>query len=264
MKTQTKTTEGVALITGAGEGIGRATAVKFAREGYRVVCLGRSLENTDKTTETIRESGGVAMTLVADITQYPRLTEARQEIEEQYGRLDVVFANAGVNGVWAPIDQLSPEDFDKTIQINLNGTYHTIKAMHPLLKVRGGSVIITSSVNGNRIFSNSGATAYSCTKAAQVAMTKMLALELAPQQIRVNSICPGAISTNIDDNTEKHDQEDAKYPVEFPEGKIPLTCGRAGKPEDCAEIVYFLGSPASRHITGSNIYVDGAQSLLQG
>lgn len=264
MKTQTKTTENVVLITGAGEGIGRASAIKFAREGYRVVCLGRHRENTGDVAESIKETGGEAMVIVADITKYGDMEKVGQQIKTSYGRLDVVFANAGVNGVWAPIHELTAEDFDKTIQINLNGTYHTIKAMHPLLKVRGGSVIITSSVNGNRIFSNSGATAYSCTKAAQVAMTKMLALELAPQKIRVNSICPGAISTNIDDNTEKHDQEDAKYPVEFPEGQIPLTHGRAGKPEDCAEIVYFLASPASKHITGSNIYVDGAQSLLQG
>lgn len=141
---------------------------------------------------------------------------------------------------------------------------HTIKAMYPLLKIRGGSVIITSSVNGNRIFTNGGATAYSCSKAAQVAMMKMLALELAPDHIRVNSISPGAITTHIGENTRKKDQEKAKYPVDYPEGKIPLTHGSAGDPEDCAELVYFLGSPGARHITGTNIYVDGAESLLLG
>lgn len=264
MKNQTTPNASVALITGAAEGIGRATAIKFAREGYRVVCLGRHRENTGDTTRTIRENGGRAITLVADISSYPDMEQARQQIENEYGRLDVLFANAGVNGMWAPLDRLSAEEFDKTIQINLNGTFHSLKAMYPLLKVRGGSVIITSSVNGTRMFSNGGATAYSCSKAAQVAMMKMLALELAPGHIRVNSICPGAITTRIGDNTQKKEQEKAKYPVEFPEGKIPLTHGSSGKPEDCAELVYFLGSPAARHITGSNIYVDGAQSLLQG
>jgi NAD(P)-dependent dehydrogenase (short-subunit alcohol dehydrogenase family) len=264
MNDQLKKNKGVTLITGAGEGIGRATAIKFAREGYRVACLGRHLENTADTVDTIRENGGEAISLVADISNYPDMEKSCQQIEEKYGRLDVVFANAGVNGVWAPLDKLTPEEFDKTIRINLNGTFHTIKAMYPLLKVSGGSVIITSSVNGNRIFTNGGATAYSCSKAAQVAMMKMLALELAPDHIRVNSICPGAITTQIGDNTQVKDRDDAQYPVEFPEGAIPLTHGSAGKPMDCAELVYFLGSPEARHITGSNIYVDGAQSLLQG
>ncbi|HSG39630.1 MAG TPA: SDR family oxidoreductase, partial [Thermoanaerobaculia bacterium] len=177
---------------------------------------------------------------------------------------DVVFANAGVNGVWAPIDELAPEEWEKTIAINLNGTFFSIKAALPHLKKRGGSVIVTSSVNGTRMFSNSGASAYASAKAAQVALTQMLALELAKYRIRVNAICPGAITTEIDDHTERRDLEKAKEPVEYPEGKIPLTDGKPGSAEQVAKLVLFLASDESDHITGTPVWIDGGQSLLQG
>ncbi|MDF3130973.1 SDR family NAD(P)-dependent oxidoreductase [Kiritimatiellaeota bacterium B1221] len=254
----------VALITGAGEGIGKAAAKKFSREGYKVACLGRHKENTEATVQALEQLGGVALTLVADITDYPQMENAVEMIESKWGRLDVLFANAGVNGVWAGIEELSPEEFNQTVQINLNGTFHSVKASVRLLKKFGGSIVVTSSVNGNRIFTNTGATAYSCSKAAQVAMVKMLALELAPQKIRVNAICPGAIETQISDNTQVRHTEDVQIPVEFPEGQIPLTGGDPGSPAQCAELVYFLGSDLSSHVSGSAIYVDGAQSLLQG
>ena len=125
-------------------------------------------------------------------------------------------------------------------------------------------MIVTSSVNGTRIFSNSGATAYSCSKAAQVAFVKMVALELAKHRIRVNVVCPGAIDTNIDENTERRHVEAAREPVEFPEGKIPLTDGRPGTSEEVAELMLFLACDASRHVTGTEVWIDGAQSLLVG
>src|SRR5690606_38636824 len=126
---------------------------------------------------------------------------------------------------------------------------YTIKYAAPHLKQNGGSVIITSSVNGTRIFSNTGATAYSCTKAAQVAMAKMLALELAKHRVRVNVICPGAIESQIDENTEKRNVEREKEPVEFPEGQIPLTDGVPGEASDVGDLVLFLASDASKHIS---------------
>jgi NAD(P)-dependent dehydrogenase (short-subunit alcohol dehydrogenase family) len=132
------------------------------------------------------------------------------------------------------------------------------------LKKQGGSVIVTSSVNGTRKFSNTGATAYSCSKAAQVAFTKMVALELAKHRIRVNVICPGAIETEIDENTEKKNLDKVKEPVIFPEGKIPLTDGKPGSSEQVAELVYFLASDASSHITGTEMWIDGGETLLQG
>jgi NAD(P)-dependent dehydrogenase (short-subunit alcohol dehydrogenase family) len=192
------------------------------------------------------------------------MQKAVQQTITEFGQLDVVFANAGINGVWAPLEELEPEEWDKTISVNLRGTFLTVKYAISHLKKRGGSVIVTSSVNGTRIFSNTGATAYSCTKAAQVAFTKMMALELAKHKIRVNVICPGAIETDIDENTEKRDIEREKEPVEYPEGEIPLTDGEPGSSEQVAQLVLFLASDASSHISGTEVWIDGAQSLLQG
>ena len=182
----------------------------------------------------------------------------------RWNRLDIVFANAGTNGVWAPIDKLTPEDWRQTIAANLSGTFYTIKCCCAALRKRGGSIIVTSSVNGTRMFSNSGASAYATAKSGQVALTQMLALELAQYRIRVNVICAGMIETPIHAKTTKRDLEETQEPVEFPEGSIPLTDGMPGTADQVAELVLFLASDRSSHITGTPIRIDGAQSLLQG
>jgi NAD(P)-dependent dehydrogenase (short-subunit alcohol dehydrogenase family) len=162
----------VALVTGAGSGIGEAGARLLAHEGARVALVGR----TDKELEQVAAGiGDAAMPVVADISRADQMERAVGRVVERWARLDIVFANAGVNGVWAPIEELDPEEFRRTLDINLTGTFLTIKSAVPHLKRRGGSVVITSSVNGTRIFSNTGATAYSCSKAGQVALAKMLA-----------------------------------------------------------------------------------------
>lgn len=255
----------VALITGAGSGIGKAAAELLAKEGAKIGALGRTDdEELRETVAKIQGNGGEAIPLIADISQPDEMQKAVQQIVDKWGRLDIVFANAGINGVWAPIEELTPEEWDKTLNVNLKGTFLTVKYAVPYLKKEGGSVIITSSVNGTRIFSNTGATAYSCSKAAQVAFTKMVALELAEHRVRVNVICPGAIETQINENTTKRHLAQIKEPVEFPEGEIPLTDGEPGTSEEVAQLVLFLASDASRHISGTEIWIDGAQSLLQG
>jgi NAD(P)-dependent dehydrogenase (short-subunit alcohol dehydrogenase family) len=254
----------VALITGAGSGIGKAAAILLAREGAKIGALGRSEDELAETVNEITRFGGDALALLADIAHPEQLRGAVEQLAARWGRLDIVFANAGVNGVWAPLEELTPEDWDQTLNINLKGTFLTVKYAVPHLKRQGGSIIITSSVNGTRMFSNTGATAYACSKAAQVAFTKMVALELAEDRIRVNVICPGAIETEIDENTEKRELEEVAAPVEFPEGKVPLTRGKPGTAEQVARLVLFLASDDSDHITGTEIWIDGAQSLLQG
>jgi len=257
-------TSKIALITGAGSGIGKAAAQLLAKAGAKIAALGRTEEELKETVAQIQGDQGEAMPLVADISQPDQMQKATQQIVDQWGRIDIVFANAGINGVWAPLEELAPEEWDKTLNINLKGTFLTVKYAVPYLKQQGGSIIITSSVNGTRVFSNTGATAYSCSKAAQVAFTKMVALELAKHRIRVNVICPGAIETDINESTERRDLEHIQEPVEFPEGKIPLTDGKPGTSEQVAQLVLFLASEASSHITGTEMWIDGGESLLKG
>ena len=254
----------VAFITGGGSGIGAATAKLLAQQGAKVAISARTKEELDKVVQEIESEGGEGLAITADVSKVDDIKNAYTELLDKYGRLDIVFANAGVNGTWAPIEKLEPDEFRKTVDINLTGTFLTIKYAVPHLKERGGSVIVTSSVNGTRMFVNSGATAYASTKAAQVAMTKMLALELAKEHIRVNVICPGAIESQIEENTSRENLEEAGEPIEYPAGKIPLTDGEPGTSKQVAQLVSFLASDASSHITGTEMWIDGGQSLLQG
>jgi len=255
----------VCAVTGAGSGIGRASALLFAQEGAKVAAIDRQEdEELRSLIAEMEEHGGEALPLAADVSTPDQIRGAIEQAAKRWGRLDVVFANAGVNGVWAPLEDLEPDEWDRTLAINLKGTFLTVKYAVPHLKRQGGSVIITSSVNGTRNFSNSGATAYSSSKAAQVAFTKMVALELAPHRVRVNVICPGAIATNIQENTEQRNLEHVRIPVEFPEGERPLKHGQPGTAEQVAHVVLFLASDASDHVTGAQIFVDGAESLLKG
>jgi len=252
----------VAVISGAGSGIGAASAKQLAKEGAKVVLLSRTKEELEETAQEIGTSK--ALVIEADVAKEEDIKNVYAKTIEKWGRVDIVLANAGVNGVWAPIDELSLEDWQKTIDINQTGTFLTIKYAVPHLKKQGGSVIIAASINGTRVFSNTGATAYSCSKAAQVAMSKMLSLELAKHKIRVNVICPGAIDTDIEENTDRRNLEKEKEPVEFPEGMIPLTRGEPGKAPQVAELVCFLASDLSSHITGTEVWIDGGESLIKG
>lgn len=255
----------VALVTGAGSGIGRASAARLARAGAKIGMLGRTADQLEEAAAEIRRDGGEAMVLLADVSDSRQMQRAIADLVETYGGLDLVVANAGVNGVWAPIDEISPEEWTKTVNINLNGAFLTLHHAVPHLKRAGaGAIVLTSSINGTRVFSTPGASAYASTKAAQVALTQMLALELAKHKIRVNVICPGRIDTEISDNTETRNAKEAGAPGGVADDAIPLTDGASGEAADVAELVHFLCSDAARHITGTPVWIDGGQSLLKG
>ncbi len=255
----------IALVTGAGSGIGRAAAVLLARRGARVLVVDRERPRTESTVQAIRDAGGEVSPFVVELGDPVSVRALFDDVAADVDRLDIVVANAGVNGVWAPLDEISLEEWNQTLAINLTGTFLTVRHALPLLRAAGrASVVITASVNGTRVFSNTGATAYSTSKAGQVAFAKMAAVELARDHIRVNVVCPGAIDTSIDQNTEQRDLEGLRIPAQYPEGQIPLTGRQPGSAEQVAELIGFLASDAAGHITGTEVWIDGAQSLLVG
>lgn len=252
----------VAIVTGGGSGIGRAAAVKLARHGAKVCIMDLGQERAEEAAQQIHGEGGEAFVVDVDMADANRVQEGFRQALDRYGRLDFVFANAGINGTIAPIEDLDVGDWNRTLTTNLTGTFLAVKYAIPHMKGSGGSILITSSINGNRSFAMFGASAYSTSKAGQIAFMQMAALELARYKIRVNGICPGAISTNIDQNTNKSPElKKIEIPVYYPEGSQPLA-GGPGSPEQVADLVLFFASDESSHITGTPVYIDGAESLI--
>lgn len=254
-----------ALVTGGGSGIGKATSLALAEAGAKVAVLGRTRASVEKTLEEIGGEAAGHLALEADTGDDAAMRAAFAILQKTWGRLDAVVANAGINGTWAPLESLTVDEWNETLRVNLTGTFLTVKYSVPLLRAAGGgAVAVVSSVNGTRMFSNTGTAAYACSKAAQVAFVKMTALELAKDRVRINAVCPGSIETNIDDSTEKRDLDNIRLPVEYPRGQVPLTGGGSGTAGQVAEVIAFLVSDASGHVSGAEIFVDGAQSLLVG
>lgn len=254
----------VALITGAGSGIGQAIAHRFAQAGAKVGVLTHTAAEARRTAKAIASVGDHALPLVADVADERSMQRAFATLIRKWGRLDVVVANAGINGLWAPLEEIQLKDWERTLGVNLRGTFLTLKGAVPLMKERGGAIIVVSSVQGTRMFSNSGASAYATSKAGQVALARMVALEVAKDAIRVNTICPGAIKTNIGSNTRTKHLSRIREPVKFPKGAVPLTRGQPGQVEQVAELALFLASERASHITGTEVFIDGAESLLRG
>ena len=257
----------VALVTGAGSGIGRAAALLLAERGAVVGAVGRTESQLAEVVALIDANGGTAEVLVADVAVPDALALAVDRLVTTHGRLDAVFANAGINGVWAPVEEIEVDEWDQVVDINLKGTFLTAKFTVPHLKRAGGSLIICSSVQGTRMFSVTGSSVYAATKAAQVAFTKKLAVELGPSKVRVNVICPGWIRTEIRDNTYPRNLEEiAMQPPNeaYPRGRNPLTGREPGEPEQVAEVVAFLASRGASHVSGTEIWVDGGESLVVG
>lgn len=252
----------VALVTGAASGIGRAIAELLAAAGCRIGALDIRSDDLVPVVEGIRARGGQALALVADLRLPAAVAAAADRLGAEYGGIDIVCANAGINGTWAPVDDLEPDEFDEIMAVNLRGTFLTMKYTVPWLRKGGGAVVMTSSVQGAHIVQTPGSVAYAASKAAIAVMARKLALELARDRIRVNSVSPGAIDTPINDRTVRRNLERVKVPVEFPEGTLPLTGGAMIEPVEVAKLVRFLVSHDASFITGVDVVIDAGASLL--
>lgn len=253
----------VAFVTGAASGIGESTARRFAEQGAAVMLADVQTAEGTRVRDEIVAAGGQASYTDCEVSSAEAVQAAIEETVGRFGGLDIVFANAGVNGVWAPVEELQSDEWERTLDINLKGTYLAVHFAVPHLKRRGGgSIIITSSVNGTRTFSTPGASAYSASKAGQVAFMKMMALELGRHDIRCNAVCPGEIRTEIGTRTEQRHTESLGIEVELPQGNPALNHGKAG-PSEVADACLFLASDLGRHVSGVELYVDGGSSLLR-
>ena len=253
----------VALVTGGGSGIGRAACQLFARAGAAVAVVDLRAEAAQAVAEGITAHGGRALALTADVSDEAAIAQAIAETYETLGGLHTVFANAGINGMRAPIDELTLDEWHTTMNTNLTSTFLTVKHTIPRLRAGGGgSIIITSSLNGTELFSMPGFAAYSTSKAGQIAFGRMAAFECARWKIRVNMIMPGSINTNIMERTYRRNLDRIEYPITMPSHFPPLY-GQRGDPDEIAQLALFLASDASRYITGAVIPVDAAFSLAR-
>jgi len=240
----------IALVTGAGSGIGRATALVFAREGAAVACSDIDTESGEATVRMIEDLGGTASFVRADVSVGSDVEAMVQTVVERYGRLDVAHNNAGIGGLGKPIDGHSLSEFERTMAINTKGVFHGMKYQIPqMLKQGGGAIVNTSSMMG--LVGLAGISAYSASKHAVVGLTRSAALEYGSKGVRINCVCPGIIRTPINQ----------KYWDEFPEAEKEWLSiepiGRYGEPEEVAEVVAWMASDEASFMHGHALSVDG-------
>ena len=236
------------------------------------------LEAAEGVAHELTAAGAKAIAVKADVRSEADMQAAVSRTVAELGGLHFVFANAGINGMQCPIEEMTVDEWDATIDTNMKGTFLTIKHSIPHLRAAGGgSVVVTASVNGFKLFSAAGYSAYSTSKAGQVAYAKMAAQELARWDIRVNVICPGAIKTNIGERTYTRNLEKVRWDIRMPGQRgqqlvdeagtlqrFPPLYGRSAEASEVADLVLFLASDESRYITGAEILIDAGFTLLRG
>jgi NAD(P)-dependent dehydrogenase (short-subunit alcohol dehydrogenase family) len=240
----------VALVTGAASGIGRESALAFARAGAKVVVSDITVDAGEETVAMIKDMGGDAVFVKADVSKKPDVVALVAKTVEVYGRLDCAHNNAGIEGVPAPCVQCTDENWDKTIAINLSGVFYCCQAeIAQMLKQGGGAIVNTASVAG--LVGFAGIPAYTASKHGVNGLTKQIALDYAKEGIRVNSVCPGIIHTPMIDRFSGGD------PAALEGFKASEPVGRLGKPSEVADAVVYLCTDEASFITGINMPVDG-------
>jgi NAD(P)-dependent dehydrogenase (short-subunit alcohol dehydrogenase family) len=247
-----------AFITGAASGIGEATARRFAQEGARIVLADVADDLGARVCDEINDTGAEAIYVHCDVTDPDSVRQAFETAVARFGQLHIVFANAGIAGVWAPLEDMHPAEWEKTLRTNLEGAFLTLHFAIPHLKESGGSIIVTSSVSGNRTFGQPGAAAYSTSKAGLVALTKMAALELARYGIRVNAVCPGGVPTRITDALEERNTDRIPSKSRCPRAAPPCTTASVSR-KTSPMSVYFSPRTCRATFPVVEIYVDGGR-----
>jgi NAD(P)-dependent dehydrogenase (short-subunit alcohol dehydrogenase family) len=239
----------VALVTGAGSGIGRASALAFANAGAFVTVVDIDPDRTDETVQLVKEAGGEAIALVCDVTQGDQVRAMVDQTVEEFGRLDFAHNNAGITGLAAPLVDYSEDDWDRVIGINLRSVFLSMKYELPYLVLQGGAIVNTSS--GAGLVGFPGLSGYVASKHGVVGLTKAAALEYASAGVRINAICPGSTRTNMLEGFMGGDPKMEKLMA----SATPLH--RLASAEEIAAAVVWLCSDAASFVIGVALPVDG-------
>ena len=240
----------VSIITGAGRGIGQATALKFAREGALVVVCDLDQDSVDETVNAVRSAGGEAVGFLMDVTSAASIRAMVEGVVQRYGRIDVLVNNAGIVED-AQLIKMTEEQFDRVLEVNLKGTYNCTKAVAEIMvEQKSGVILNASSIVG--VYGNFGQTNYAASKFAVIGMVKTWARELGRKGVRANAVCPGFVETTILSTIPERVLQALKE-------RVPL--GRLARPEEIANTYAFLASDEASYINGAVIEVSGGATI---
>lgn len=240
----------VALVTGATSGIGQSTALYFANLGAKVVITGRREDEGQKTLKMIQAAGSEGLFIKTDVSKQSDCQMMVAQTMKTFGRLDAAFNNAGIEGEFSPVENVTAENFHNVMNINVLGVLMSMKyEIAAMRKSGGGAIVNNASVAGSIGMANGSI--YIASKHAVLGLTKSAALEVAKDKIRINAVSPGAVATDMWERFTDSDKEKQNYMI----GLHPV--GRAGKPEEIASAVAYLCAPEAGFITGTNLQVDG-------
>jgi NAD(P)-dependent dehydrogenase (short-subunit alcohol dehydrogenase family) len=244
----------VAFVTGGGTGIGRATALAFAREGASVAVVGHTRKDLDESVQLIEKDGRPALALTCDVTKSDDVNAAVERTVEAFGRLDFAFNNAGVAQPMKPLVEVTEDEWDRLLNVNLRGVFLCMKHELPQMVRQGGGVVVNTG-SGASVMAIAGQAAYCAAKFGLIGLTKAAALDYAKSKIRVNAVCPGYVDTPMMQ----------RFTGGTPEGRQKVIdnvpAGRPASPEEIAATVTWLCSDAAAYVIGHAMVIDGGQTV---